>query len=1153
MFHRIHIKLLFLFLFAVMLQAGTIGKCWSDGTGESAEKKLNRYIEKISKFKPLEGLGFSEIKFKQTNSDNVTSFTASMVGQISIPVPDLTLLADTVTMIMPEDISVNFTKPFSFPLTRAKVPFWFSVELKAKYKNETVDVALSFWGDEKDVYVDVKLLKSFKLSDLEYVADKVHLKTFKIPMQNEFGFTNPANYSINNPEFIFNISKANITVYGDVEVAARSIGVYLYQVPNVEEGNLDQLNSSAGYAKAKKGWNLMFDFGALDMGEIIKKVAKHDLGTGKVENLLMILSLIEINLPVKYFDRAIRTSYMNATGDSEWTTHIVGEGVSFLTGLNPNHFSEIKKYLDEMNLKFANNLILMGDLHFKVVKAEKEESGEGEESGESGEAEEGEGGDESGEDGGSSSEAEYELYLAAQLPTWEIPQYWQKRSIVQAQGADMSFFIKVIPGAVEFGVATDFLVKIGSDNLKLTGALECVVTEVDIGVALAGMMRGTWNIPYSPGLALKDPTLKVKVTEDDSYFVGVSGTTFLAGKEVMVGGDIEIEYTGEEAHPKAGAIKGSLNSLGFQDLAKIANVCIAMKNETWKPWQAPSTPIPVENLKVDVEIKDVYFEFVTPGAADPDLGFSGTGFAMMGTLYINNELSGKVLFNINELGVKGIEEISAVNFKAYVQALEKYVKYVKSLHIYEHTLDKVDLHELDKLKKINELSVMIRECLLALDKIEGYAFSGLKKMESLKFDGYKLEFVLNTSEIPRLGIIAGFQALKQKFDIDVEIYPGKVTVDLDFPKKKLISQYIPDVTIKKATFNKKMGIDIEAAITLQAEEIDIEGVVDLEAKKISLTGKIPNLKAGAFISADGSVTVSGAYNDNSIDLRADAEGHVNVSGVNLGVKGPFNKEGIFEPSFQFPNNKLVIKNAPDITIHTPGSEAVKHPKIKLGTGWGPKFVTAGDDNNIFTVQQNGDLRHYVYTGDGTGSWTVNKIDSGSQWLGYTHVFAGPANTIYATKPDGTLLWFKTLGVGKWATGSGNTIGTGWNVFKHIFYGGNNVIYGIKPNGDLHWYKRKADNYTRGNFEHGSGTRIGTGWNTYSKVFATHPNHIYGIKPDGTLHMYKRTGSGKGRWVHGSGRVIGTGWQEFKRVFANSEGIIYAIERGGNLIWYKRKP
>ena len=227
----------------------------------------------------------------------------------------------------------------------------------------------------------------------------------------------------------------------------------------------------------------------------------------------------------------------------------------------------------------------------------------------------------------------------------------------------------------------------------------------------------------------------------------------------------------------------------------------------------------------------------------------------------------------------------------------------------------------------------------------------------------------------------------------------------------------------------------------------------------------------------------------------------------------------------------------------------------FGTGWVYKFISCSDNNEIIAVKSDGTLKHCIKLSEGPeDKWSVTKLDAaGSQWRGFTHVFAGPANTIYATKPDGTLLWFKTLGVGKWATGSGNTIGTGWNVFKHIFYGGNNVIYGIKPNGDLHWYKRKADNYTRGNFEHGSGSRIGTGWNVYSKIFATYPNHIYGIIPDGTLHMYKRTGSGKGRWVHGSGRVIGTGWQEFKRVFANSEGIIYAIERGGNLIWYKRKP
>ncbi len=934
-----------------------------------AKKKLDQYIEKISKFPlkaltknpalkgfSMEKLGFANIKFDQIYDDNSTSFTASMTGQISIPVPDLTLLLDAVNIKVPGDIDINESTPYSFPLKRAKVPLWFGVDIDAKYKDAEVKVSLSFWGDKQDVYVDVMLVKSFKLSDFKYVADKVHLDSFKIPMQEEFGFANPANYSINNPEFIININKANVTVYGDVNLADRHIGAYLYTVPNVPDGNWDKLDSAAEYAKTKKDWNLMFDFGPLDMGSIMEKVTATfhdkmpdigvdipvpDLGTGNVEELLMIISLFDVELPVKYFDRTIRPSYQMATGNDEWVTHIVGQGVSFLTGLDPNKFSVIKELLDELNLHFENNLILMGSLMGKVAKAEADDDdGDGEDDGgqsedgddsgdggDSGDGEHNEGGektakgDDSGEDeesdeSGSSFEPDYRLRLDAKLPTWKIPQDWQKASIVNVKGADMGFFVEVVPGAGEFGVETDFYVKIGEDNLTLTGALEAVVTGVDIGIALAGSMKGTWNIPYSPGLALKDPALKIKITEDDSYFGGVVGTTYLAGKKVMVGGDIEVQYTGEEAHPKAGAIKGSLNSLGFQDLAKIANICYAVEKGKWKPWDAPNDPIDAKNLIVDVEIKDVYFEFVSPGAADPDLGFAGTGYAMAGTLYVKGHLLGKILFNINEMGVKGLFKISEISAKGLEPYTDTFEVYMKDLEEYIVGLEKMGITKFSYLKGIKDFDGLIKAYIQAFDMVEGYAFGALKEIEGFNFDGLDLKFALNTSELPYFGLSTGFLALNQLVRLDIEVSIHGIKVDVDFPNKKLVSQYIPDVTIKKATLNKDMGLDILAAITLQGAEVDLEGIVDLNAKKISLTGALAKLTASSIVDIEsgGTATVSGAYDGDSIDLKADANGYIKISGVNIKVKGPFNKDGVPNLSAYFPDEKIVSKNAPNITI-----------------------------------------------------------------------------------------------------------------------------------------------------------------------------------------------------------------------------------------------
>ncbi len=228
---------------------------------------------------------------------------------------------------------------------------------------------------------------------------------------------------------------------------------------------------------------------------------------------------------------------------------------------------------------------------------------------------------------------------------------------------------------------------------------------------------------------------------------------------------------------------------------------------------------------------------------------------------------------------------------------------------------------------------------------------------------------------------------------------------------------------------------------------------------------------------------------------------------------------------------------------------VDHSGSQIGSGWGGfKFVTSGDDTNVFAVQSDGALKHYVNASSGPeGKWSAGKIGSG--WAGFTNVFAGPANTIYAINPNGDLKWYKSLGGGKWAKGSGNKVGGGWGMFKYVFHGGGGVIYGVKPSGTLHWYKR-ADNSSQ-NWESGAGAQIGSGWTKYNKIFGAYPNYIFGIEPNGKLHEYKRSNSGKsGAWVKGSGKVVGSGWDEHNKVFANNKGVIYGITGGGSMLWYK---
>jgi hypothetical protein len=224
-----------------------------------------------------------------------------------------------------------------------------------------------------------------------------------------------------------------------------------------------------------------------------------------------------------------------------------------------------------------------------------------------------------------------------------------------------------------------------------------------------------------------------------------------------------------------------------------------------------------------------------------------------------------------------------------------------------------------------------------------------------------------------------------------------------------------------------------------------------------------------------------------------------------------------------------------------------------------KFIAGDTDGTIYAVDTAGDLHWYKDT-HRNGSGIVNGIPTsfdapnegaviGTGWNQFTHVVDGGGGVLYATEPNGDLLWYKDVarnGTWGWDPASGSLIGTGWNVFSQVVSGGNGVLYAIEPNGNLLWYQDLAQNGTP-DWAAGSSNQIGSGWNEFIDVISNGSGLIYGRNYNGNLQWYQYLGqNGSTLWAGNSGAVVNTGWytESFSHMLSGGEfnggGIIYAV-------------
>ena len=235
----------------------------------------------------------------------------------------------------------------------------------------------------------------------------------------------------------------------------------------------------------------------------------------------------------------------------------------------------------------------------------------------------------------------------------------------------------------------------------------------------------------------------------------------------------------------------------------------------------------------------------------------------------------------------------------------------------------------------------------------------------------------------------------------------------------------------------------------------------------------------------------------------------------------------------------------------------------------------GDDRSIYAITAGGALLWYPVWTDTSDPPNLDQgRQIGSDWGGFSHVFAGGDGIIYAADQDGALRWYRDErrdgtndpdGSTGWTSGSGNQIGSGWLGFAQLLSGGDGVIYAVQTTGELLWYGdlvRDGSNAPDGStgWSEASGSQIGLGWKGLRHIVPGGGGVIYAVTPKGDLAWYRddrRDGSngpsGADGWAGGSGARVGNGWDFFTHLFAGEDGVIIACrtaEFGGILLRYR---
>jgi hypothetical protein len=250
----------------------------------------------------------------------------------------------------------------------------------------------------------------------------------------------------------------------------------------------------------------------------------------------------------------------------------------------------------------------------------------------------------------------------------------------------------------------------------------------------------------------------------------------------------------------------------------------------------------------------------------------------------------------------------------------------------------------------------------------------------------------------------------------------------------------------------------------------------------------------------------------------------------------------------------------------------------------------GFAGRFFGVEENGDLRFWLYTGSGehdpsgaTGFDGLQGTVIGNGFDTFLHVLGGGDGIILGVTRDGDLTFFRYTGGGEedrsgtlgFEGNQGTVIGNGFHTFPHIFVAPRDgettlpatTIFTVDQQGDLRWFR-----YT-GNGEHdptgasgfdgpNQGNQIGNGFTNFRHIVGVGGGAFVAVPENGDLLWFRYTGNGEhdpsganGFVENNSGNQIGNGFGTFRHLFGGLDRdrrsrLILGVTRDGDLLYFR---
>ncbi|MGH8959591.1 MAG: FG-GAP repeat domain-containing protein [Jatrophihabitantaceae bacterium] len=199
--------------------------------------------------------------------------------------------------------------------------------------------------------------------------------------------------------------------------------------------------------------------------------------------------------------------------------------------------------------------------------------------------------------------------------------------------------------------------------------------------------------------------------------------------------------------------------------------------------------------------------------------------------------------------------------------------------------------------------------------------------------------------------------------------------------------------------------------------------------------------------------------------------------------------------------------------------------------------------DLLATKPDGSLWYYRNTGNAAHPFSTGRKIGTSGWNGFTKLAAADVNgdhraDLVAVRPDGTLWYYRNTGSATHPFTTAGEIGaSGWNGFTKLAAADVNGdhradLVAVRPDGTL-WYYRNTGSATR---PFSTASEIGaSGWNAFDKLALADVDgdqhaDVLATRPDGTLWYYRNTGSAT-RPFSTASEIGASGWNAFDKLVA----------------------